>query len=97
MAVDDLRRFSVGLISSDFDANEFQREEEEQEEDDRIGDVVSSDLEDLDDDQGGRDAMPTPVDAMLVSVHAMPAQGRLVTDLPENDTPYDSWARISKA
>jgi hypothetical protein len=45
MAVDDLRRFSVGLISSDFDANEFQREEEEQEED-RIGDVVSSDLED---------------------------------------------------
>jgi hypothetical protein len=71
MAVDDLRRFSVGLISSDFDANEFQREEEEQEEEDKIGDVVSSDLEDSDDDQGGRDAMPTLVDAMLVPIHAI--------------------------
>jgi hypothetical protein len=46
--------------------------------------------------------MPTPVDAMLVPVqdmplpvsievlHAMPAQGRLVIDLLEDDTPYDS-------
>jgi hypothetical protein len=46
--------------------------------------------------------MPTPVDAMPVPVHAMPlpvstevlhamlAQGRLVTDLLEDDTPYDS-------
>ena len=46
--------------------------------------------------------MPTPVDAMLVPVHAMPlpipievlhaipAQGRLVIDLPEDGTPYDS-------
>ena len=50
--------------------NEFEREEEEQE--DRIGDVVSSDSDNSDDDQGGRDAMPTLVDAMLVPVHAMP-------------------------
>jgi hypothetical protein len=110
MAVDDSRRFSVGLISNDFDANEFQWEEEEQEEEeDRIGDVVSSDSEDSDDDQGGRDAMPTPVDAMPIPVHAMPlpvptevlhvmpAQGRLVTHLLEDDTPYDSWDRISEA
>ena len=53
--------------------------------------------------------MPTPVDDMLVPVHAMPllvptevlyamlAQGRLVTDLVVDDTPYDSWARISEA
>ena len=52
--------------------------------------------------------MPTPVDAMLVVVHGMPlpvptevlhaiqAQGRLVTDLPADDTPYDSWGRISE-
>jgi len=106
MAVDDSRRFSVGCISNDFDVNEFEREEEEE---DRIGDVVSSDSDDLDDDQGGRDAMPTPVDAMPVLVHAMllaaptevlyamPAQGRLVIDLSEDDTPYDLWARISEA
>jgi hypothetical protein len=53
--------------------------------------------------------MPTLVDAMLVPVHAMSlpvptevlhamlAQGRLVIDLPKDDTPYDSWARISEA
>ena len=53
--------------------------------------------------------MPTPVDAMSVPVQTMPipiptevlygiqAQGRLVTDLAANDTPYDSWARISEA
>ena len=53
--------------------------------------------------------MPTPVDAMPVPVYAMPlpvptevllampAQGRLVTDLLEDDTPYSSWARISEA
>ena len=53
--------------------------------------------------------MPTPVDAMPVLVHAMPlpvptevlhampAQGRLVTDLPEGGTPYDSWGRIGGA
>jgi hypothetical protein len=52
MAVDESRRFSVGLISNDFDANEFQRGEEEQEED-RIGDVVISDSDDSDDDQRG--------------------------------------------
>ena len=55
--------------------------------------MLSSDSDDSDDDQGGTDAMPTPVYAMPVSVHAMPlpvpteglhaipAQGRLVTDL----------------
>ena len=47
--------------------NEFEPEEEEEE--DRIGDVVSSDSND---DQGGRHAMLTPVDAMLVPVHGMP-------------------------
>ena len=55
----------VGCISNDFDVNEFELEEEEQEgEKDMIGDVVSSDSDDSDDDQGGRHAMPTPVDAM---------------------------------
>jgi hypothetical protein len=42
----------VGCISNDFDVNEFEREEEDQEED-RIGDVVSSDSDNSDDDQGG--------------------------------------------
>ena len=86
--------------------NDFKREEEEQEEEDRIGDVVSSDS---DDDQGGTNAMSTPVDAMLVPVYTMPllvptevlhgiqAQDRLVIDLAADDTPYDSWARISEA
>ena len=99
---------TVGCISNDFDVNEFEWEEEEQEED-RIGDIVSSDSDDSDDDQGGTDALPTLVDAMPVSVHTMPlpvptevlhgiqAQGRLVTDLAADDTAYDSWARISKA
>ena len=90
MVVDDSRWFSVGCISNDFDANEFEREEEEQEED-RIGDVVSSDSDDSDDDQGGRHAMPVPVHDMPLPVptevlHAMPAQKRLVIDLPEDDT-----------
>ena len=39
---------------------------------DRISDVVSSDLDDSYDDQGGTDAMPTPADAMPVPVHTMP-------------------------
>jgi hypothetical protein len=98
----------VGCISNDFDVNEFEQEEEEQEED-KINDAVSSDSNDSDDDHGGRDSMPTPVHAMPVPVramplrvptevlHAMPAQGRLVTDLLEDDTPYDSWGRISEA
>jgi hypothetical protein len=102
---EQLHSTPVGCISNDFDVNNFKREEEE----DKIGDVVSSDSDDLDDNQGGRDAMPTLVDAMPVPIHAMPlpiptevlhamsAQGRLVTDLPEDDTPYDSWARISEA
>jgi hypothetical protein len=36
-----------------------------------IGDVVSSDSKDSDDDQGGRVAMPTLVVPMPVPVHAM--------------------------
>jgi hypothetical protein len=99
----------VGSISNDFDVSKFEREEEEQAEEDRIGDVVSSDSEDSDDDQGGRVAMLTPVVPMAVPVHAMPSlvpasvlhamptQGRLVHDLPKGDTPYDSWGRISEA
>ena len=48
------------------------------------------------------DVMPVPVHAMSLQVptevvHAMPAQGRLVTNLSEDDTPYDSWGRISEA
>ena len=88
--------------------NKFELEEEEQEEEDMIGDVVSSDSNDSDGDQGDRHAMPTPVDAMPVPVHTMPlpvptevlyaiqAQGRLVTDLPADDTPCDLWGRISE-
>ena len=102
MTQEQFHSTAVGCISNDFDVNEFEQEDEEQEEEDRIGDVVSSDSDDYDDDQGGIDAMPTPVDAMPVPVHAMPlpvptevlhampAQGRLVIDLPEGDTPYDS-------
>ena len=89
--------------------NEFELEDEEQEEEDRIGDVVSSDSDDSDDDQGGRHAMPTPVDVMPIPIdgmplpvpteilHAIQAQGRLVTYLPADDTPYDSWGRIREA
>ena len=85
--------------------NDFEWEEEE----DRIGDVVSSDSDDSDDDQGGTDAVATPANAMLVPVHTMllpvrtevlhgvHVQGRLVTDLAADDNPYDSWARISEA
>ena len=40
----------VGCISNDFDVNEFKWEEEEQEEEDIIGDAVSSDSDDSDDD-----------------------------------------------
>ena len=61
----------VGCISDDFDVNEFELEEEEEEEEDRIGDVVSSNSDDSDGDQGDRHAMPTPVDAMPISVHGM--------------------------
>ena len=87
----------VGCISNDFDVNEFERKEEKQEEEDMIDDVVSSDSND---DPGGRHAMSTSVDAMLVPIHGMPlpvrtnilhamtAQGRLVTDLSADDTPY---------
>ena len=63
---------AVGCISNDFNVNEFEREEEEQEEEDRIGDVVSSDSDDYDEDQGGTDAMPTSPDAMAVPVYTMP-------------------------
>jgi hypothetical protein len=89
--------------------NEFEQEKKEQEEEDRISDAISSDLDDSDDDHGGTNAMPTPVAPMPVPVHAMPlpvqtellhampGQGRQVTDLPEDDDPYDSWGRISEA
>ena len=62
---------AVGCISNDFYVDEFKWEEEQQEED-RIGDIVSSDSDGSDDDHGGTDAMPTPVDATLVPVHTMP-------------------------
>jgi hypothetical protein len=52
--------------------SEFEREEEQAEED-MIGDVVSSDSKDSDDDQGGRVAMPTPFVPMPVPVHVMPS------------------------
>ena len=83
--------------------NDFEREEEQEE--DRIGDVVSSDS---DDDQGDRHAMPTPIDAMPVPVHGMSlpvptevlhaiqAQGRLVIDLPADDTPMIHGAELAK-
>jgi hypothetical protein len=99
----------VGCISNDFDMNEFEQEEEEQQEEDMINDTVSNDSDNSDDDQGGTDAMSTLVASMLVPVHAMPlpvptkvlhamsVQTRLVTNLPEDDTPYDSWGRISEA
>jgi hypothetical protein len=96
----------VDCISNDFDVNEFEWEEEEE---DRVSDAVSSDSDDSNDDQGGTDAMPTPVAPMPVPVHAMPlsvptevlhamlGQDTLVTDLSEDDTPYDSWGTISEA
>ena len=48
------------------------------------------------------DDMPVPVNAMPLLVptevlHAMSAQDRLVIDLLEDDTLYDSWGRISEA
>ena len=73
-----------------------------------ISDVVSSDSDDSDDDQGGRHAMPTPVDAMPVPIHsmplpvptegfhAMPSQGRLVIDLSADDTPMIHGAELAK-
>jgi hypothetical protein len=70
MVVDDSRRLLVGHINDDFDVDELGRDEEEQEEEERIDDVVSNDLEDSVGEQGGRDAMPVPV------------QGRLVRDVP---------------
>jgi hypothetical protein len=94
----------VGCIRNDFDVNEFEREEE-----DRISDAVSSSSDESDDDHGGTDAMPSPIAPMPVPVramptpvpakvlHAMPTQGRLIHDLSEDDTPYDSWGRISEA
>jgi hypothetical protein len=92
----------VGRISNDFDVREFEQEEEEREAEDKMTDVVSSDSDDSDDDNGGTDARETPVGPMpapvLVEVlHAMLTQGRLVHDLPEEDTPYDSWGRIREA
>jgi hypothetical protein len=81
----------------------------EWEEKDIISDAVSSSSDESDDDHGGTYAMPSlvapmpvPIRAMPTPVptevlHAMPTQGRLIHDLPEDDTPYDSWGRISEA
>ena len=97
----------VGCISNDFDVNEFEWGEE-QEEEDRIGDVVSSDSDDSNDDQGGTNSMPTPADAMPVPVHTMPllvptevphamsAQDRLVIDLLEDDTHMIHGVELAK-
>ena len=38
--------------------------------------------------------MPLPVPIEVL--HGVQAQGRLVTDLAVDGTPYDSWARISE-
>ena len=48
------------------------------------------------------DAMPVPIYGMSLPVptevlHALLAQGRLVTDLPADDISYDSWGRTSEA
>jgi hypothetical protein len=91
----------VGCISNDFDVSEFAREEEEEMED-RMVDAVSSDSDDSDDENGVVDATAAPVGPMpapvLVEVlHAMPTLGSLVHDLPKEDTPYESWGRISEA
>jgi hypothetical protein len=86
-------------ISNDIDVNEFEQEEAEEEED-GLSDAVSSSTgeEESDDDDM---APPVPVRAMPTRVpikvhHAMPTQGRLIHDLAEDDTPYDSWGRISE-
>ena len=52
MVVDDSRRLTVGHINNDFDVDEFEWEEEEQEEEEeeRIGDVVSNDSYDSNDE-----------------------------------------------
>jgi hypothetical protein len=74
-AMEVFRRVSVGLISNDFDANEFEQEEEEQEEEDRINDLVISDSEDSEDEEGGRHTMLSPVHAMPTPVNSMPNTG----------------------
>jgi hypothetical protein len=94
----------VGYISNDFDVNKFEWEEEEH----RISNAVSSNSNESDNDQGGIDAMPTPVAPIPVPVHAMPlpiptellhampTQGRLVIDLPEDDTPMIHGVGLAK-
>jgi hypothetical protein len=91
----------VSCISNDFDVSEFAREEEEEMED-RMANAVSSDSDDSGDENGVADATTTPVGPMPALVpaevlHAMPTQGSLVHDLLEEDTPYESWGRISEA
>jgi hypothetical protein len=81
--------------------SEFAREEDEEMED-RMADAVSSDSDDSDDENGVADATAALVRLMLAPIpaevlHAMPTQDSLVHDLPEKDTPYESWGRISEA
>jgi hypothetical protein len=94
----------VGCISNDFDVSEFawEEEEEEKEIEDRMTNAVSSDSDDSDDENGVANATAAPVGPMPAPVpaevlHAMPTQGSLVHDLPEEDTLYESWGRISEA
>ena len=62
-------------------------------------------IQDSGDEQGGRDAMPVPVQVRVVrdipgpsqEQHVMSVQGRLVRDVPEDVTPFDSWVRLSEA
>jgi hypothetical protein len=95
---EQLHSHPVGCISNDFDVREFEREEHEQAEENWFG---HDDDDDDDDDDRVAHAMPvhaTTSDVPLSVLHAMPTQGRLVHDLPEDGAPYfDSWGRISEA
>jgi hypothetical protein len=91
----------VGRIRDDFDVREFEQEEEDREAEDKMGDDIRSDSDDSGDDNGGTDVRATPVGPKPAPVpaevlHAMPTQGRLVHDLPEEDTPYDSWGGLER-
>lgn len=87
MADDD-----VGRINDDFDVQDFEREEQEEVDAQIVAkDDVSSDSDDSDDDEGAMRAVQVPVP------HSMQVQGRLVTHVPDDDSPYDSWARLSEA
>jgi hypothetical protein len=94
---EQLHSHPVGCISNDFDVREFEHEEHEQAKENWF----DHDDDDDDDDDRATHAMPvhaTMSDVPLSVLHAMPTQGRLVHDLPEDGAPYfDSWGRISEA